>query len=268
MVLSAQSANVLRSFPDLRGAGQPPLFSVTVVTSTILRPSLKKAAMSVFAQRITGRGQFLIGIDRPLGDRNIIDEVLQARPENWTVSIVDLGYSTSVRHGGLHLCQAGGSLRTIMSYAAHSRHVAYLDDDNWWDPDHLCTLLEAVQGHDWAFSLRWFVEANSDVPLAVDRWESVGPDAGVFRPRFGGFVDPNTLLLDKIACEPVLRWWSVPLLGDAKGMSEDRNVFAALRQSYRGRGTRRATCFYKMDPHDGLHAKRMNAMATDRQSQT
>ena len=93
-------------------------------------------------------------------------------------------------------------------------------------------------------------------PLCVDEWESVGPGAGVFAARLGGFVDPSCLMIDKSVCEPVLRWWSIPLPGDPGGMSEDRNVFEALRRGWAWAGTGQATCFYSIDPVDDMHRYR------------
>mgnify|MGYP001185393652 CR=1 FL=1 len=68
----------------------------------------------------------------------------------------------------------------------------------------------------------------------------------------------GTMMIDKIKCERVLRYWSIPLKGSAKGMSADRNVFHALRNQFRHQATGRPTCYYAMDPKDGLHSKRIN----------
>jgi FkbM family methyltransferase len=233
------------------------LCDAAVVIPSVLRPSLKAAVESVFQQKGLSSIHVLLGVDKAGGDRRIIDELVDSCPDHCLLTVVDFGYSTSVRHGGLYAAKDGGSLRTILSYAANSRYVAYLDDDNWWAEDHLLSLLKAIRGHDWAYSLRWFVDADTMRPVCVDTWESAGPDAGIFSERFGGFVDPNTLMIDKIACEPVLRWWCFPLNGDPKAMSADRNVFHQLRTHYHGNSTHLATCLYRMDPQDGLHPLRL-----------
>ena len=240
---------------SLRSAQEP--FAAAVVMPTIIRPSLERAVKSVFAQRVGGHCQLLIGIDKAIGNRDLLDDLLVNKPENWCVTVLDLGYSTSRRHGGLHAPSDGGALRTILSYSANSRYLAYLDDDNWWAPDHLALLLEAVEGHDYAYGYRWFVDPNTHAPLAVDIWESVGPKAGVFKNRFGGFIDPNTLMIDKARCEPVLQQWMVPLAGDAKRMSADRHVFHALSTQYSGKCTEQASCYYVLDQNDALHDRRM-----------
>jgi hypothetical protein len=234
-------------------------FDVAVVMPTVLRPSATAAIRSVLAQRDIGRLQLLIGIDAPLGEMRVIEDAVRDAPPHIAVQVFDPGYSTSVRHGGLHPARDGGALRTILSYLANSRYVAYLDDDNWWHEDHLASLLAAVQGHDWAWAARHFVHPRTRAVVCEDTWESIGPGAGCFAMQ-GGWVDPNGLLIDKLVCEPVLRWWSIPIPTDPKAMSADRHVFDALQKHFRGRGTGRATVFYQLDPEDSMHPIRRQWM--------
>jgi len=241
-------------------------YNVAVIIPTIGRSSLGKAIRSVYAQQFEGTIQILVGVDIQQGDPELLSSLIHAAPPNCFVSVIDPGYSTASRHGGLYLAATGGSLRTIMSYLAHSRFVAYLDDDNWWGPDHLSTLIRAIDGKDWAYSLRWFVDSATEEPLVVDTWESVGPGAGVFNDRFGGFVDPSCLLIDKIACEPALRLWCQPLPDDPSGTSTDRAVFDYLRQHGRYAGTGLATAFYTLQESDVNHAVRMEQIERVRMS--
>ena len=235
-------------------------FAAAVIMPTILRPAMIQAAASVFQQNIGEPCQLLIGIDANAGDPGLLNAITRICPPHWSVMVFDPGYSTSLRHGGLHPARDGGALRTILSYTANSRYLAYLDDDNWWAPNHLPSLLKAIAGVDYAFSYRLFVDADTGRPAGIDSWESVGPEKGAFTKRFGGFIDPNTLMVDKTRCEPVLRLWSTPLEGDPKGMSADRNVFHRLSTRHTGKCTGAATCFYRMDPRDPLHAERMDRL--------
>lgn len=246
----------IKTYADEAASLQQP-FDVSVVIPTIMRSEIADAIRSVFSQDFTGRIQILIGIDKPIGDLSVIDEICRARPSNCVLQVIYLGYSTSVRHGGLSPARDGGVLRCILSYCANSPYVAYLDDDNWWRPDHLRLLRQAVDQADWAFSLRWFVHPATRHAVCVDQWESVGPGAGIFQAKFGGFVDPNCLMINKIRCEGVLNRWNVPLDRDEKGMSADRSVFAVLSRHFKGVGTGQPTVFYKLDPQDGLQPYRM-----------
>jgi len=251
---------VITHAEDSESRQQP--FEVAVVIPTILRPTLLDAVQSVFRQTGVERVQTLIGVDRHSGDTRILERILKSRPEGHAVTILDLGYSTAERNGGFYEDANGGVLRTALSSLANSRYVAYLDDDNWFDPQHLSTLLRAIAGKDWAYSLRWFVEPETRNPLYIDIWESVGPGRGIFCEEFDGWVDPNCLMLDKIACEPVLRWWPIPLPHDPDKRTGDRMVYRELVRQFRPGFTGEATSFYLLTPGDQIHATRMERLKT------
>ena len=232
-------------------------FDVAVVMPTILRPEIAPALASIFAQNFPGRIQILIGIDVARGDPSLVQAACASRPENCVVQLVNPGYSTSGRHGGLCEAWDGGVLRTVLSFFANSRLVAYLDDDNWWHPDHLRLLATAIRDRDYAYSLRWFVHSRTGRIVARDDWESVGPGGGIYS---GGFVDPNCLMINKIRCADILPLWTRPLRGDPKAMSADRTVFAALAQSFQGAAIEQPTVYYRLDPNDVMHDERMKVM--------
>jgi hypothetical protein len=184
-------------------------FDIAVVMTTVVRPTIQQAIRSVFAQQFEGRIQILVGIDKWEGDRALLDGLSGEKPSHIEMTIVDLGYSTSCRHGGLYPSRFGGSLKTMLSYAANSRYVAYLDDDNWYAPEHAASMLKAVAGKVWAFSLRHFVDRKSGEYLCPDTWESMGPGRGIYAEAQGGFVDTNCYLLDTQACYDVFPEWAM-----------------------------------------------------------
>ncbi|HLZ67254.1 MAG TPA: glycosyltransferase family 2 protein [Aliidongia sp.] len=235
-------------------------FDAAVVIPTICRPQLAQALRSVFTQDFDGRIQVLIGIDKPEGDPALIEAVCAELPAHCAVQVYYPGYSTSVRHGGVAPARDGGVLRCVLSYLANTRYIAYLDDDNWWRRDHLRLLRHAIEDADWAYALRWFVHPESHRPVAIDDWESVGPDRGVFRKKFGGFVDTNCLMIDRMHCGPILSNWNRPLPNDAKGMSADRNIFDVLRRNFRCATSGEPTVFYRLDPQDLLHPMRLTRL--------
>ena len=240
-------------------------FDFAVVMPSILRPTISDAIESVFAQDFAGRVQLLIGVDRPAGDAQTIDQICRIVPSRHAVTMFYPGYSTSRRHGGLHPSWDGGALRTILSYLANSRYLAYLDDDNWYAPSHLTSLHGAIQGFDWAYALRWFVHPRSRQPICVDRWESVGPTPRGTMVDPAGWVDPNCFAIDKFACEAVLRWWGIPRRNTDRAMDADRNVFDILSTEFRGRGTGEATIFYALDESDRhRHPFRLQMIGAER----
>lgn len=233
-------------------------FDAAVVIPTTCRPSLVRAVRSVFRQTGIARVHVLIGVDVVRGDPAVIDDLMAERPPTHAVTVLDLGYSTSVRHGGLYLSQDGGALRAMLTYAANSRYVAYLDDDNWVHESHLARLRAAIEGQDWAYTLRWYVDPETLEPLAVDRWESVGPGRGVFAQDFGGFVDPNSLMVDKLRCEQAIACWTIPLSADVRGRTADRTVFDMLRRSPAIGRTETPTTYYLLNPGDPNSVARLD----------
>lgn len=238
-------------------------YDFSVITTSILRPTLRDAVRSVVAQDFPGTIQMLVGIDRVSEAPNWIETLGRNLPENRTLVLFFPGYSTSSRHGGLHPAWDGGAIRTMLSYLANSRHLGYLDDDNWWAPEHVSSMRAALEGHDWAYARRSFAHPHSRVPICEDEWESIGPDAGAYRD-IGGWVDPNCLAIDKLNCEAVLRWWAIPLRNSPKAMDADRNVFRVLRSEFKGQTTGRCTVFYPIDETDVQHPFRLRMIGRDR----
>jgi hypothetical protein len=230
---------------------------IAVVMPTVLRPTILEAVGSIARQDIAGRVQILIGIDKALGPREPLLGLLRQLPERMSAVVLDPGYSTSIRHGGLHPERTGGVLRTVLTYLANARYVAYLDDDNWWAPNHLSSLRAAIEGRGWAWSRRWFVHPGSRRPVCIDDWESVGPHAGIFR---GGFVDPSSLMIDKLVCESAIRCWGIPMPLDPAATTGDRQVYYHLLRGFAEAGTGIASSYYVLTESDAFHASRLAQM--------
>ena len=241
-------------------------FDVAVVTPSILRPSLPAAIRSVLRQQFPGRIQHLIGIDcsgtAPAPDLDAVEDACADMPPDRAVQILYPGYSTSIRHGGVSPARDGGTLRSVLTLLANAAFVAYLDDDNSFTPDHLFRLRRALadENADYAYSQRWFVHHETGRPVAVDRWESVGPGRGIFAERMGGFVDPNTLMIDRERCRETIIAWTTPLPGDPKAMSADRMVFNRLLRLH-GAASGHPTVLYRVNDTDEIHPTRMRMMA-------
>lgn len=235
-------------------------FDAAVIMPTILHPRIFHALDSIFAQTKIGRVQILLGVDQ-YDDQKFegLKTHIQNAPEHIAVTVLNPGYSTSRRHGGLHKAYDGGALRTILSFLANSPYLAYLDDDNWWEPAHLSSLLSVIQDHPWAFSHRCYVHHQSQAFLVRDSIESVGPGKGIYNEKAGGFVDPNCLMINKLKADAILPFWSVCWDKAPKSTSADRLIFDRLRNSSFG-DTDTVTVNYAIDPEDPLHPLRLNSI--------
>lgn len=239
-------------------------FDVAVVIPTVMRDTLSRAVESIFTQDLQGSIQILLGVDDPGANMSVLDALIEKCPGHIAISVVDPGYSTFVLNGGLYPIRAGGVLRTALSYLANARHVAYLDDDNWWAPNHLSTLKKAIRDRDWAFSLRWFVDHKTGEMICIDDWESAGPGGGLlgqdFFPAlrdFEGSVDTNVLMIDKMACEPALPFWSHAAFEYG---GPDLSISRHLANNYSFDCTYAATCYYAVDPKDTFYDERPNLL--------
>lgn len=252
----------LHIFADPPAPDQQP-FDVAVVMPSLLRPSIVRALHSVFRQKGGLRVQIMIGLDRPPGEGadDLVRQAVEGKPPGWSVEILWPGYSTSQRHGGFGKARDGGVLRSVLSQLSNAPRIAYLDDDNWWAPEHLSSLLKAIDGQDWAWAGRWFVHPRSLAPICEDQWESVGIGGGIFRETYGGFVDPNCLMIDRTRVPEVLDFWNRPLAEDMTQMTADRSVFRFLKERP-GRPTGQYTAYYVLTETDGLHPARLRLMGS------
>jgi hypothetical protein len=229
---------------------------LAIVICTVCRESLLRAVASIYAQTHTGPIQVLIGVDvDQFGhESQLLDAITQECPPHFQVNWINLGYSTSARHGGVHSCFYGGSLRTSLSFLANSKYVMYLDDDDWLAPSHCADILKAIDGKAWAFAYSIYADGNDSRGLCADGIESVGVGKGIYAERFGGFVRPSGLTLDKTKVPQLLHLWSSSPFPSGDG--EDRLIFDHLRHIEHG-CTENASVYCALDPKDGMHEKRM-----------
>ncbi|MFC9126451.1 glycosyltransferase family 2 protein [Streptomyces sp. NPDC057099] len=115
--------------------------SVTVVTLTRYRPvQVQRAMRSVRAQRAGVTVRHLVLIDDNREIQTTLDEVATDFP------LCDIRYVPREPHETSGPGRAS-RLRNMGVRHASSTWVAFLDDDNEWDPDHLHSLLSCVREH-------------------------------------------------------------------------------------------------------------------------
>lgn len=237
-------------YPDSQSAQTPS--DVAVVMPTIFRNDIVDAIQSIYDQDYTGRISICIGIDRSDHCHTIYRSLIDARPGNVSMLFLQLPYSTSIRHGGLYPAADGGGLRTILSYMANSRYIAYLDDDNMYMKNHVRELRAVIEGRTWASGQRLVVDKATQIPVGVDRWDSVGPDKGRFKAS-GGFVDPNCLMIDKLKVGDRLGRWSTTSSRHL-GMFADRHFFQSISQELYCM-VMKPTVIYRVDDEHNIFRK-------------
>jgi hypothetical protein len=141
-------------------------YSITVITPTIGTPYLAKAIESVQAQTY-GRVEHVIIVDGPAG-ADAVQAMLPKAPRH-PVHVITLPFNTGA--GGFNGHRIYGAAVFLVS----GRYVAFLDEDNWFEPDHLSRLMNLIEvnGLEWAYSLRQLVDCDG-LPIGPDDCESLG----------------------------------------------------------------------------------------------
>ena len=181
----------------------------------------------------------------------------QECPEHIQLTWLNLGYSTSKRHGGVHDCYFGGSLRSALTLLANSPLVCYLDDDDWLLHNHVSLMVQVFQqlpNIAWAYPLSYYADGATGEVLCLDEIESVGVNKGFYKANSGGFVRPSGLTINKLKTLPFIHCLSQSLTKEGDG--EDRVFFDKLKTleyAFLNAGT---VC-YTLDPKDAMHSLRM-----------
>lgn len=234
-------------------------FALSIVLVTVCRDSLLRAVRSIFAQTFPGSMQVLVGVDRDPNDRAtaLEAELRAACPPHISMTWINLGYSTAKKYGGVHKCSFGGSLRSALTFLANSEYVMYLDDDDWLKENHVELILKVIPGKKWAYSYSIYADGNLSQGLCPDEWESVGVGKGAYKAKFGGFVRPSGMAINKLEMLDIVHLWSCS--PTSRGDGEDRLVFSHLRGESNA-CTEQPTVYYSLDPRDGMHPVRVQYM--------
>lgn len=187
---------------------------VTVVTSTIGRPELRQCIESVRAQTYPCKHFVFVNGPRFHDEAKAI---LEGYPE---VTAFYLPEDT----GDIG---AGPSMSGVFSgapFLTSSDWIAYLDDDNWFDPTHIESLVRLAETNDlgWAYSLRRLVSKDG-TPICDDDWCSLGhwPVRGTDQH----LVDNSCYLVKRsLATRYALAWQAMPVI-------QDRCFLMALMES-------------------------------------
>lgn len=141
--------------------------TVAVITATTLRPEIERTIQSVKEQTYPCQ-HYVIADGKPF------------QTDDPSIRVINLPVATGASgymNGGI--CAASAFLCT-------EDYVCWLDDDNWYEPDHVESLIKTIGDGPAAFSLRKLVNVDGSF-FDYDNFESVG--------YWGGLVDVNCYML-------------------------------------------------------------------------
>jgi hypothetical protein len=199
--------------------------SVTVITASTGRDSLMKCVESVSNQSGAelGKVQHLILSDGPEANQKTQQILYKASAKQINgFELIKLPYAVGKDRWNGHRMYGAGT------FLAEGDYVTFLDDDNWFDPNHLNQCVKAIHEsprNAWAFSLRKIVSQDGNF-LCNDDCESLGNYPTVMSPN-DHLVDVNCYFLRKdlaIQLSPI--WYRKAR--EPNVMEVDRALIAAL----------------------------------------
>jgi hypothetical protein len=91
-----------------------------------------------------------------------------------------------------------------MSFIAEGDYICFLDQDNWYEDNHIESLVDVIQrGNDWAYSLRKIVSQEGTY-ICNDDCESLGKWNSVINDKF---IDVNCFMIPKMAAINFSPYW-------------------------------------------------------------
>lgn len=188
--------------------------SVTVITSSIGRPELRQAIESVRSQSYTGVVRHHVYVNGPRF-HEAARAILRDYPDVHAVYLPeetgDYGYGTKD--------EPRGSMADVFAaapYLTRSDWVFFLDDDNFYEPDHIESIMSFAQANEltWAYSLRRLVDHAGEY-ICDDDWCSLG----AYLPRLGTegtrIIDNSCFAVSRrLAQLNALAWTALPIVAD------------------------------------------------------
>lgn len=211
--------------------------SVTVITATTGNPLLGRCLQSVQQQTFGQLKHFIVpdGIQHRDKVHEAIKVLGNVRRDFF---VMTLPYPT----GTFGWC--GHRIYAAVSVLCNTEFVCFLDEDNWFEPDHVASLFAEIRAREaaWGFSLRRIFDADGNF-VALDNCESLGSLHPAFRDDDDRLIDTNCYLLRRDVAVAAVPAWYTPTPTNEVGA--DRVVTRFLLKNFpRSCSTRRHTVNY------------------------
>ena len=175
--------------------------SVAVITSTQGRQSIRQTIESVRKQTYKAVRHYVFAHGEPhhLKVETILDDYPYVTPVYLPNANGGNGYGMA-------------PVFALAPYVVEEDVVFYLDDDNWYEPDHIESLVNMIEEHNlgWAYSLRKIVDADGKF-ICDDNCESLGLH---FNATNHYLVDNSCYAVRTEAARRYGYAWYIPIVSD------------------------------------------------------
>lgn len=209
------------------------MLSVAIVTPTIGLPCLEKCFDSVSKQTYANIVHHLF-VDGKSNLEKVQQMIAGKETSKYRLNVID----ENIGKGWY-----GHRVYASCQFLVNQDLIIYLDEDNWLDSEHVSSLVSAIDGHDWAFSLRKIFDKDEKY-LCDDNCESLGKWPVYFDEKVN-HIDTSSFMVRKNIALNVGQYW----YGQ---WGADRQFFAALRHffpNYNCSG--KHTLCYRLGGNDG-----------------
>ncbi len=210
--------------------------TVTVITPTIGSPKLKDAIESVKNQ--TYKCEHLVVVDGPEYHQQILD---MKYDEIYLTRLVTAPYNTGKTGGNFY----GHRIYAAYPHLINSDYILFLDEDNWYEPDHVETLVQTAESKnlDFSFSLRKIYSPEREY-ITDDNCESLGkwPIFMSRRSPHGEqfLIDTSSFCFKREFIQKTCHYWHA-------GWGGDRQYFYSVKAHAKYDTNHKHTLCYRLD---------------------
>jgi len=165
---------------------------ITVITPTTGSSTLRQVVQSVNNQTYKNI-QHLVVIDGKEREHLAMPYLRRS-----TANVITLPYATGKDQYNGH------RIYGAMSYVAKGDYICFLDEDNWFELNHVESLVDQIlAGNQWAYSLRKIVDQEGKF-ICNDDCESLGKWKSVINDNF---IDVNCYMIPKMDAIAFSPYW-------------------------------------------------------------
>jgi glycosyltransferase involved in cell wall biosynthesis len=212
---------------------------VAVVTPTIGSKYLKQCLESVQKQTYSDLTHYIF-LD---GEEYFANAMIQGINKAKKHPIKSIGLQENVGKGWY-----GHRVYAACSFLVNADVICYLDEDNWYEEDHVAKLVEKINnGNDWAYSLRKIHDKDGNF-VCNDNCESLGKWPVYFNDKVFHIDTSSFAVRTNVAVKVGHSWYGK--------WGADRQFFGTLKQYFtKFDCTNSYTSCYRLDGNAGSVTK-------------